>query len=132
MVFSLCADRAAVIGDDGTESAIMFTSPLSQDETLFRSSCKCEITSKNPQQQLDNNLKFVVRRMPRLQNGDGVYYRYGQHQQIVFTAYNQQFLQPELTINAGSHNVVNASIEIENIQELSGHSRIFIHVEPGK
>ena len=129
-MFNLCQQRDKVIN---TRTSILFTTPLSQSDTFDRSSCKCEIKSKNLYQKLDQSMTLVRSRMRQLLNDDKLFYSFGGHSVHETTsAKSEQLLKRSESVSIGRYSAKAVSIELSNFQSLTGLSRVFISLIPGK
>ena len=130
-MFNLCQQREEIIN---TQTSILFTTPLSQFDTFDRSSCKCEIKSKNLNEKLDQSMTLVSSRMRQLLNNDRLSYSFGGHSVVeTASANNEQFLKRSESVFIGNYSVKTASIELSSVNnQLNGLSRVFISLEPGK
>ena len=106
------------------------TTPLSMSDSFSRSSCKCEIRSKYSNQLLNPDVKLVREKMPQLQNGDSLYYKYGLLEHHDYNPSSPYFLKDELSINVGSSNVRSIVIILWNAAN-HGSSRALITIHPG-
>ena len=129
-MFNLCQERDKVIN---TRTSILFTTPLSQSDTFDRSSCKCDIKSKNLNQKLDQSMTLVRSRMRQLLNNDRLLYGFGNRSFSETAPANSELHLRESDIfSIGRDLVKTASIELSNFQSLTGLSRVFISLQPGK
>ena len=130
-MFNLCQQRDKVIN---TRTSILFTTPLSQSDTFGRSSCKCEIKSKNLNQKLDQSMTLVRSRMSQLLNYDKLSYSFGGHIIDEMASANiELFLRKSDAFPIGQYLVTTVSIELSNVNnQLTGLSRVFIRLKPGK
>ena len=123
--FNLCEEKTSVIN---RYTLILLTTPLSSSDDLRRYSCKCEISSKNPDQL--SNVTITRRRMPRLFNQDVLTYKYEGTSYRLASQYSPYFLEQQYQNHISTLGTV--SIELANSQRLKGISRVFIIILPGE
>ncbi|XP_067950524.1 uncharacterized protein [Watersipora subatra] len=129
LVFNLCERRALIVEK---EAQIILTTPLSSQQTMSKSQCECNITSKYPDQLIGSAVKITRQRMAQLLDEHSLSFIYGSTPITVTTSYARLYLAPERVFSVGVYYTPELIIKYDNRESQDIYSKVFLTIEPGK
>ncbi|XP_067950525.1 uncharacterized protein [Watersipora subatra] len=129
LVFNLCERRALIVEE---EAQIIFTTPLSSQQTMSKSRCECSIRSRYPNWLIGSAVNITRQRMAQLLDEHSLVFMYATTKITVATSYSRLYLSPKRVFPVGVYTSPEVIIKYDNRENQDIYSKVFLTIEPAK